>query len=498
MTALRATPADLPPRLPSRDRSTAGERAPRGLSPMLSRLAAERATGVLLRECGTLYLAEGRVVHAESPAAPGLDVLLTAHGTLDTAVWQDAVARADDLHGAARLLVDSGRLTPGTLELCHLGALYDAAYFALAPSSTPGRFRYGAGHWLGPVRPVPVAAVERETLRRRDLLHRIWPDPGTDSAPLTRADPPRTPLTARQRAVVALLDGARTATDIARALGRPAFHTLVDIRRLAAAGVLTPHPAPSDRSPTPTHPEPPNRGPAADRPRPEPPDRAPAPQRVHPEPPDRRPAPAHPEPSDRRPAPQRVHPEPSDWGPAPAHPEPSDRRPAPTRTRPQPPDDGPAARPEPLGWGPAPQRTLPQPPGREPTPDQARPAPSDWGPTADRPRPDPPDWGSTPQRAYPEPSDRRPAPARTRPDRPDPGPAPQRARPEPSDRRPAPARTRPDRPDPGPAPQQAGSHPADPPSLPVRPRPPAPAERLAPDDPDVALLKRVRDALEAL
>lgn len=150
---------------------------------MLSRLAAEQATGVLLRERGTLYLAEGRVVHAESPAAPGLDVLLTAHGTLSTAAWRDAVARADDRHGAARLLVDGGRITPGTLELCHLGALYDAAYFALAPSSTPGRFRYGTGHWLGPVHPVPVAAVERETLRRRDLLHRIWPDPGTDQAP---------------------------------------------------------------------------------------------------------------------------------------------------------------------------------------------------------------------------------------------------------------------------------------------------------------------------
>ncbi|MEU9730475.1 transcriptional regulator [Streptomyces sp. NPDC048002] len=241
MTTLRAASAALPPRLPVRDRSTAAERTPpRGLSPMLSRLAAERATGVLLRERGTLYLSEGRVVHAESPAAPGLDVLLTAHGTLSSAAWQDAVARADDRHGAARLLVDSGRLSPGTLELCHLGALYDAAYFALAPSSTPGRFRYGTGHWLGPVHPVPVDAVERETLRRRDLLHHIWPDPDTDSAPLTRADPPPAlpALTTRQQAVVALLDGVRTATDIARALGRPAFHTLVDIRRLAAAGVL--------------------------------------------------------------------------------------------------------------------------------------------------------------------------------------------------------------------------------------------------------------------
>lgn len=341
MTAVRATPAGLP-RLPVRDRSTAGERVTRGLSPMLSRLAAERATGVLQRERGALYLAEGRVVHAESPAAPGLDVLLTAHGTLSTAAWQDAVDRADDRLGAARLLVDSGRLASGTLELCHLGALYDAAYFALAPSSTPGRFRYGTGHWLGPVHPVPVAAVERETLRRRDLLDRIWPDPGTDSAPLARADPPRLPaLTARQRAVVSLLDGVRTATDIARALGRPAFHTLVDIRRLAAAGVLAPR--------APEH------GP----------DSAPA-------------------------GTERTRPEPAPWSGDPAgHPAPEQHE------------------------------------HSGPEPDPARPG----------------------------------LPSRARP------PVPPPTRPEP------------------------------PPWSPTRP---APTERLAPDDPDVALLKRVRDALEAL
>ena len=269
MTALHATPAGLPPRLPVRDRSTAAERVPRGLSPMLNRLAAERATGVLLRERGTLYLADGQIVHAESPAAPGLDVLLTAHGTLSADAWMDAVNQADERHGAARLLLDSGRIAPGTLELCHLGALYDAAYFALAPSSTPGRFRYGTGHWLGPVRPVPVTSLERETLRRRVLLDRIWPDHAADSAPLARADPPRPPtLTGRQQAVLALLDGVRTAPDIARALGRPTFHTLVDIRRLAAAGVLSPRPQEPAPPPLPTRsaPRPPGERPAPNDP----------------------------------------------------------------------------------------------------------------------------------------------------------------------------------------------------------------------------------------
>ncbi|MGW3725128.1 transcriptional regulator [Streptomyces sp. F001] len=241
MTMVGTTP---PPRLPVRNKA-AGSRSG-GVSPMLTRLAAERATGVLVRECGTLYLTEGRVVHAESPLAPGLDVILTAHGTLDARAWQDAVDRADQRHDADRLLLDGGRLAPGALELCHLSALYDAAYFALAPSRTPGHFHYGTTHWLGSVHPVPVAAVEHETLRRRSLLHRIWPDPASDSAPLERVDTAAAPAVApRQSAVLGRVDGIRTAADIARELGRPAFHTLVAVRRLAAAGLVAPRTPPT-------------------------------------------------------------------------------------------------------------------------------------------------------------------------------------------------------------------------------------------------------------
>ncbi|CAM5603613.1 hypothetical protein SALBM311S_08295 [Streptomyces alboniger] len=250
MTAVQTTP---PPRLPVRDKAAALDRGWGGVSPMLTRLAAERATGVLVRERGTLHLAGGRVVHAESPAAPGLDVLLTARGTLDAGTWRRALTETGDRHRAGHLLVDDGHLTPGALDLCRLVALYDAAYFALAPSSSPGRFRYATDNGPGCPCPVPVAALERETLRRRDLLHRIWPDPATDDAPLVRTHRPAPPApTARQRAVLARLDdtpldGARTAADIARDLGRPAFHTLVDLRRLAAAGAVSPRrPAPAE------------------------------------------------------------------------------------------------------------------------------------------------------------------------------------------------------------------------------------------------------------
>ncbi|MEU6773391.1 transcriptional regulator [Streptomyces sp. NPDC046759] len=243
MTAVQTPPPPLPVR---------GRSATRALSPMLTRLAEEQATGVLVREHGTLYLAEGCVVHAESPLAPGLDVLLTAHGTLATTAWQWAAARTPGPLQAAELLLECGLLPAGALELCHLDALYDAGYFALAPSSAPGRFRYDRAPRIGPLPSVPVVALERETLRRRMLLHRLWPDPAADSAPLIRADPAATaPVTSRQRAVLDRVDGVRTATAIARNLGRQAFHTLVDVRRLAAAGHLGPVTAPPPPPPLP-------------------------------------------------------------------------------------------------------------------------------------------------------------------------------------------------------------------------------------------------------
>ncbi|WP_405820923.1 transcriptional regulator [Streptomyces sp. NBC_01390] len=257
MTTLRTNLTTPPPRLPVRDRAAARQRAWGGVSPMLARLATERATGVLVRERGSLYLADGQVVHAESPAVPGLDVLLTARGTLDADGWRDAVGAAGELHRVGRFLVESGRIGAGALEVCHLGALYDAAYFALSPSGTPGHFRYGDTHWLGPVRPVPVAAVEHETLRRRALLHRIWPDPAPDSAPLLLSGSPAAPtVTARQHAVLALVNGVRTAADIALALARPTFHALVDIRRLAAAGVIAPEATPAPISADPARADP--------------------------------------------------------------------------------------------------------------------------------------------------------------------------------------------------------------------------------------------------
>ncbi|MFE9774645.1 hypothetical protein ACFYOV_23820 [Streptomyces sp. NPDC005931] len=232
-------------------------------SAMLGTLAADRATGALSTEAGIFYLSAGDVVHVEAACSPDLGALLTRSGAVAPDGWWEAVERAGAHQRVARQLVDSGRLTAGALELCHLGALFDAAYFALA-QDTALRFRPGVAHWLGAVRPVPVETVLRESLRRRDLLHRIWPDPAVDTAPLARApgaDPAELPL--RRGRTLARVDGVRTAAQIASALAYRTFHTLVELRRLAADGLVSPASPPAA---APARPGPGERGEVWDEP----------------------------------------------------------------------------------------------------------------------------------------------------------------------------------------------------------------------------------------
>ncbi|MFE9029450.1 hypothetical protein ACFYOA_24850 [Streptomyces iakyrus] len=210
-------------------------------SARLGTLAEQGATGALSTETGIVYLAAGHVVHVESAVTPDLGDLLTHSGALAPDGWWEAIDQAGRRCRVGRQLVDSGHLAAGALELCHLGALFDAAYFVLAHDGPALRFRPGAAHWLGAVRSVPVDTVLRESRRRRELLHRIWPEPAVDRAPLARVPgPDAADLPARRGRTLAEVDGIRTAAQIATALACRTFHTLVELRRLAAAGLVTP------------------------------------------------------------------------------------------------------------------------------------------------------------------------------------------------------------------------------------------------------------------
>jgi hypothetical protein len=211
---------------------------------LLTQAAGERQTGTLVvggHPGGMVYLLEGAVVYAESPAAPGVGELLTASGRLAGRIWQAALDAGTPGAQVGRLLLDQGHLTQGELELCVLGAIYDAAYFALSPAAAPVEFRPGATHWLGPVIRVDPSAVNREARRRARLLEQIHPHPHFDTAPVSPVPRPpveRITLTAAQWELLVHADGQRTPADLAQLLGRAGFATILQLRRLAAQGLI--------------------------------------------------------------------------------------------------------------------------------------------------------------------------------------------------------------------------------------------------------------------
>jgi hypothetical protein len=211
---------------------------------LLTQVAAARQTGSLVVDGtpgGTLHLVEGLVTYAESTAAPGVGELLTASGRLAARTWEAAVDAGSAQQNVGWLLVAQGHLTQGELELCVLGAIYDAAYFVLQPETAPAEFVEGAAHWLGPVVTVDAAAVGREARRRGRLLDEIFPHPEVDRTPVTPVPRPpveRVALTALQWELVMHADGQRTPADLAQLLGRAGYATIQELRRLAAQGLI--------------------------------------------------------------------------------------------------------------------------------------------------------------------------------------------------------------------------------------------------------------------
>ncbi|WP_407288968.1 hypothetical protein [Streptomyces sp. BP-8] len=222
----------IPPRPP----------APDGL---LDRFAAQRVTGVLRGPHGSVYLLDGAVTCVEGAAAPGLDVRLTAAGKVPEQGWGQAVDAAGPQHRVGQFLVREGWLTQGELEICHLAALLDAAFFALPLPPEATSFTPGTAHWLGAVRQISATALQQATARRRAQLDRLRPWAAVDSSPVVPVRPSgRARTTAGQRRLLERADGRHTPYELARSLGQSAFVTLLDIRRLAAAGLVrVPSPA---------------------------------------------------------------------------------------------------------------------------------------------------------------------------------------------------------------------------------------------------------------
>ncbi|HEX5741621.1 MAG TPA: hypothetical protein VFY17_08735 [Pilimelia sp.] len=224
--------------------------APRAV---LTHLARAGATGTLHvggDPPGTLQLADGAVAYAASPRTPGVGDLLTTGGRLPRQVWDSAVTVGTPDHRVGAVLIEDGHLTRGELELCALGVIYDAGFFVLGTAPVPIRFEVDRPHWLGPAARVPAATLIAETDRRRALLASVGADPAVDRlpvlpAPRVRRD--RIQLSGLGWELLVHADGRRTVAALAHLLGRSGYVCLLEVRRLAADGLVRAVAAPPGR-----------------------------------------------------------------------------------------------------------------------------------------------------------------------------------------------------------------------------------------------------------
>ncbi|WP_051856251.1 hypothetical protein [Streptomyces sp. NRRL B-1347] len=211
----------------------------------LARCEDDEVTGdvrVLGRPGGVFRLSRGRVVAADSPGAPGLEVLLLRSGRLSDREWTDALAggAAPACPGAA--LVARGIIGAAELQVISVMALRDAVFAMLAGEVTECATA-AAGPGPGPAagdgeEPAPLL---REAARRLAALttlspavlpdrHRLVPASGTGA----RADG----LSAVRREILFLADGRRTPRDIAFMAGRGVYTVTVEASRMLGEGLL--------------------------------------------------------------------------------------------------------------------------------------------------------------------------------------------------------------------------------------------------------------------
>ncbi|MFI5955187.1 DUF4388 domain-containing protein [Cryptosporangium sp. NPDC051539] len=214
----------------------------------LRELAALKATGALHVEgtpAAVLYLRDGQVCHVDAEAAPGVGLVLTASGRVSDDVWQSVLTVGAPVGRVAALLVEQGYLSQGELELCANGALFDASFFALGTDPTSVRFVAGQASWFGGSLHVDVERLIRETGRRRELLSSALPTAVFDLAPVvpvTRMPRDQVVIDGLRWELLVHADGRRTSAEIAGLLGRSAYAALLEVRRMAAIGLLEPPP----------------------------------------------------------------------------------------------------------------------------------------------------------------------------------------------------------------------------------------------------------------
>ncbi len=215
------------------------------LADALRQYAAARFSGVLHvdgRPGGAIYLMDGRVSACETSGAPSLEVILLRSRRISESDW-DAAFTAAAVAGRPMTteLIQRELLGAGEVEALLRIALADAV-FALVSGQIHDWSEKPPADCLLPLIPAARPGWLIAEATRRGQVLASFPEPAVSAQDRITA----APGTARadrvlgpgQGEILALADGRRTARDLAFALGRGLYETMLQLARMRTGNLV--------------------------------------------------------------------------------------------------------------------------------------------------------------------------------------------------------------------------------------------------------------------
>jgi hypothetical protein len=213
------------------------------LTDVLKERAAAKFSGPLRvdgQPGGIIYFHGGRISGCETSGAPGLEVILLRSHRVSVSDWEAAFTAAAVARRQMMVeLVGRELLGAGEAEALLRTSLADAM-FALVSGQIDGWAEAPAAECLLPLTPaVGSGWLLGEATRRMQVLA-SFPLPAARAQDRVAAVPTaaRGPAGPGQDEILALVDGRRTVRDLAFALGRGLYETMLQLARMQAANVV--------------------------------------------------------------------------------------------------------------------------------------------------------------------------------------------------------------------------------------------------------------------
>ncbi len=211
------------------------------LAGALRQYAADRFSGDLQvagQPGGTIYLTDGRVCACGTSGAPSLEVILLRSRRVSESDWDAAfTAAAVNERQMTNELIGRALLGAGEIEALLRIALADAM-FALVSGQVDGWTETRSADFLLPLTPAARSGWLLAEATRRGQVLASFPGPLVSAQDRVAAAPPSVRagrVVGRGREeILALADGRRTARDLAFALGRGLYETMLQLARMRA------------------------------------------------------------------------------------------------------------------------------------------------------------------------------------------------------------------------------------------------------------------------